>query len=57
MILEKKKFKQREVAKLLEIKEPEMSKLMNGRYALFSPERMFGLNDKPSGRRISSGTS
>ena len=42
MILEKKKFKQREIGKLLEIQQPEVSKLMNGRYALFSPERLFG---------------
>lgn len=41
MILEKKKLKQREIAKLLEIKQPEVSNLMNGRYTLFSQERLF----------------
>ena len=41
MILEKKKLKQREIGKLLEIKQPEVSNLMNGRYTLFSQERLF----------------
>jgi len=40
-ILEKKKLKQREIGKLLGIKQPEVSNLMNGRYTLFSPERLF----------------
>ncbi len=42
MILEKKKLKQREIGKLLDIKQPEVSNLMNGRYNLFSQERLFG---------------
>ncbi|MCA9499231.1 MAG: helix-turn-helix transcriptional regulator [Nitrospirales bacterium] len=46
MILVKKKLKQREIAKLLEIKQPEVSNLMNGRYTLFSPERLFGFLNK-----------
>lgn len=41
MILEKKKLKQREIGKLLDIKQPEVSNLMNGRYTLFSQERLF----------------
>ena len=41
IILEKKKLKQREIGKLLDIKQPEMSNLMNGRYTLFSQERLF----------------
>ncbi|MCH8312722.1 MAG: XRE family transcriptional regulator [Nitrospinae bacterium] len=41
MILEKKKLKQREIGKLLNIKQPEVSNLMNGRYTLFSQERLF----------------
>jgi len=46
MILVKKKLKQREIGKLLEIKQPEASNLMNGRYTLFSPERLFGFLNK-----------
>jgi predicted XRE-type DNA-binding protein len=46
MILEKKKLKQREIGQLLEIKQPEVSNLMNGRYTLFSPERLFGFLNK-----------
>ena len=46
MILEKKKLTQGEIGKLLEIKQPEVSKLMNGRYTLFSPERLFGFLNK-----------
>ncbi len=46
MILVKKKLKQREIGKLLEIKQPEVSNLMNGRYTLFSPERLFGFLNK-----------
>jgi len=41
MILEKKKLRQREIGKLLDIKQPEVSNLMNGRYTLFSQERLF----------------
>lgn len=46
MILEKKKLKQREIGKLLEIKQPEVSNLMNGRYTLFSQERLFTFLNK-----------
>jgi predicted XRE-type DNA-binding protein len=46
MILEKKKLKQREIGKLLEIKQPEVSNLMNGRYTLFSQERLIGFLNK-----------
>ena len=46
MILEKKKLKQREIGQLLEIKQPEVSNLMNGRYTRFSPERLFGFLNK-----------
>ena len=42
MILEKRNLKQREIGKLLGIKQPEVSNLMNGRYTLFSQERLFG---------------
>lgn len=41
MILESRKLKQREICQLLEIKQPEVSNLMNGRYTLFSQERLF----------------
>lgn len=46
MILEKKKLKQREIGKLLAIQQPEVSNLMNGRYTLFSQERLFGFLNK-----------
>ena len=46
IILEKKKLKQREIGKLLEIKQPEVSNLMNGRYTLFSQERLFTFLNK-----------
>lgn len=42
IILEKRNLKQREIGKLLGIKQPEVSNLMNGRYTLFSQERLFG---------------
>ena len=46
IILEKRNLKQREIGKLLGIKQPEVSNLMNGRYALFSQERLFGFLNK-----------
>lgn len=46
MILEKRNLKQQEIVKLLEIKQPEVSNLMNGRYTLFSQERLFGFLNK-----------
>ena len=45
-ILEKRDLKQVEIGKLLEIKQPEVSKLMNGRYTLFSQERLIGFLNK-----------
>ena len=46
MILEQRNLKQREIGKLLGIKQPEVSNLMNGRYTLFSQERLFGFLNK-----------
>ncbi len=46
IILEKRNLKQREIGKLLGIKQPEVSNLMNGRYTLFSQERLFGFLNK-----------
>ena len=46
MILDKRKLKQREIGKLLDIKQPEVSNLMNGRYTLFSQERLFAFLNK-----------
>ena len=46
LILEKKKLKQREIGHILEIKQPEVSNLMNSRYTLFSQERLFGFLNK-----------
>ena len=46
MILEKRELKQREIGKLLKIKQPEVSKLMNGRYTLFSQERLVSFLNK-----------
>ena len=46
IILEKRELKQREIGKLLEIKQPEVSKLMNGRYTLFSQERLVSFLNK-----------
>jgi predicted XRE-type DNA-binding protein len=41
MILEKKGLKQREISALLKIDQAEVSKLMNGKYHLFSEGRLF----------------
>ncbi len=41
-ILEEKKRKQREISALLEIDQAEVSKLMNGKYHLFSESRFLG---------------
>lgn len=46
MILGKRKLSQREISVLLGIKQPEVSNLMNGRYTLFSQERLFGFLNK-----------
>ncbi len=42
MILEEKKRKQREISELLDIDQAEVSKLMNGKYHLFSEGRLLG---------------
>jgi predicted XRE-type DNA-binding protein len=46
VILKKRGLKQREIGKLLKIKQPEVSKLMNGRYTLFSQERLISFHNK-----------
>ena len=46
IILEKRRLKQLDIGKLLNIKQPEVSKLMNGRYTLFSQERLIGFLNK-----------
>lgn len=46
LILGKRKLTQREIGTLLGIKQPEVSNLMNGRYTLFSQERLFGFLNK-----------
>ncbi len=40
-ILESRKLKQQEIAELLNIKQPEVSNLMKGKYHLFSEGRLF----------------
>jgi predicted XRE-type DNA-binding protein len=40
-ILEKRGLKQADIAKLLGIKQPEVSNLMQGKYHLFSESRLF----------------
>jgi predicted XRE-type DNA-binding protein len=46
MILEKRGLKQKEIAALLRINQAEVSKLMNGKYYLFSEGRLFGFLNK-----------
>jgi predicted XRE-type DNA-binding protein len=41
MLLKKRGLKQREIAELLDIKQPEVSNLMQGKYHLFSEGRLF----------------
>ncbi len=41
VILERRGLKQREIAQLLDIKQPEVSNLMQGKYHLFSEGRLF----------------
>jgi predicted XRE-type DNA-binding protein len=41
MILKKKKLRQREIGKMLDVDQAEVSKLMNGQYHLFSEGRLF----------------
>ncbi len=45
-ILRQRQLKQREIAQLLEIKQPEVSNLMRGKYHLFSEGRLFGFLNK-----------
>ena len=42
-ILKSRGLKQREIADILEIKQPEVSNLMQGKYHLFSEGRLFWL--------------
>ncbi len=46
MILEKRGLKQKEISELLKIDQSEVSKLMNGKYHLFSEGRLFGFLNK-----------
>jgi len=46
MILEKRGLKQKEISELLKINQSEVSKLMNGKYHLFSEGRLFGFLNK-----------
>ena len=41
-ILENRNLKQQEIARLLNIKQPEVSNIMQGKYHLFSEARLFG---------------
>lgn len=41
-ILESRNLKQQEVGKILNIKQPEVSNIMQGKYHLFSESRLFG---------------
>ena len=41
-ILENRNLKQQEIARLLNIKQPEVSMIMQGKYYLFSEARLFG---------------
>ena len=45
-LLKQRKLKQRDIAQLLEIKQPEVSNLMRGKYHLFSEARLFGFLNK-----------
>ena len=46
MILERRGLKQKEISELLKINQSEVSKLMNGKYHLFSEGRLFGFLNK-----------
>jgi len=41
-ILKSRNLKQQEIAQLLNIKQPEVSNIMQGKYHLFSEARLFG---------------
>ena len=45
-ILEDRNLKQQEIAKILSIKQPEVSNLMQGKYHLFSERRLFEFLNK-----------
>ena len=45
-ILKGRNLKQREISELLDIKQPEVSNLMLGKYHLFSEGRLFGFLNK-----------
>jgi len=45
-ILESRNLKQQEIASLLDIKQPEASNLMTGKYHLFSESRLFNFLNK-----------
>jgi len=40
LLLEERKLKQKDVSKVLEIKQPEVSNILNGKYNLFTTERL-----------------
>jgi len=46
LILEEQGLKQAEIAAKLDIDQAEVSKLINGKYHLFSEKRLFGFLDK-----------
>ena len=46
IILDKRGLKQKEISELLKIDQSEVSKLMNGKYHLFSEGRLFGFLNK-----------
>lgn len=46
MILEERGLKQKEISELLKIDQSEVSKLMTGKYHLFSEGRLFGFLNK-----------
>ena len=45
-ILKSRNLKQQEIARLLSIKQPEVSNLMQGKYHLFSEARLFSFLNK-----------
>ena len=45
-LLQRRRLKQKEIGQLLEIKQPEVSHLMRGKYHLFSEGRLFGFLNK-----------
>jgi len=46
LILEEKKLKQKDITKLLGIDQSEVSKLLNGKYSIFSQDRLYGFLSK-----------